>query len=273
VALAGALTPGGRTPSEHDYDLQRARSTERAYRDNQLAAQRRRTVELLKPRYGDCVIDIGCGPGYLAREIAALVGADGHVLGIDRSDAMLGLARERCRDTAHVQFTAADAAALPVAEGSADIASCTQVLLYLKKPERVLAEAHRVLRSGGNVLILETDWQSAVLTSNDQAFTARMFDAWDHAVPSPRLPLRLAPLLRDCGFADVRVEVFPLVYSTYVEDDFCCATLAQCVESATTLGLAGRDECETWLNDIDRWRRQDKFLFGVNRFMFHATRP
>ena len=73
------------------------------------------------------VIDIGTGPGLLAAEIAAAVGPDGLVCGIDISDSMLTLARARTTrpESAPMEFRQAGADRVPYAQASFDVAVAT----------------------------------------------------------------------------------------------------------------------------------------------------
>jgi ubiquinone/menaquinone biosynthesis C-methylase UbiE len=70
-------------------------------------------------------IDVGSGPGLLAYDMAAVVGPEGRVCGIDLSEAML--ARKRCASQPWAEFKTADATRLPFATGSFDAAVSTQV--------------------------------------------------------------------------------------------------------------------------------------------------
>lgn len=103
------------------------------------------------------VFEIGSGPGELALEIARrLPGAE--VVGIDLAEAMIERAADRARSerlTARVRFVLADAAALPLADGSFDVAVSTLSLHHWAEPTAVFGEIGRVLRPGGTALIYD----------------------------------------------------------------------------------------------------------------------
>lgn len=258
--------------SATDHDERAARETERAYLDPQIARQRERVVDLLAPGPGQTVLDVGCGPGLLARLLAEAVGDDGAVIGVDTSRPMLNLARQRCAGLRQVAVIEADAAHLPLGAGGMDAAACTQVLLYLQEPRAVLAALNRTLRPGGRAVIVETDWQSAVLAHADQRLTQAMFDAWDRSVPSPRLPLALLPLLDAAGFGVASVDALPLVYTHYDEASFPGNMVAQCLRSAARVGVADAPARNRWLADIEDRAAQGTFFFCVNRFIYLAER-
>jgi len=185
---------------------------------------------------------------------------------------MLGLARARCAGIPQIALAAADAVRLPVANGVADAVTATQVLLYVERPETAIAEMRRVLRPGGRAVIVETDWQTAVVTAEDAALTQRMFDGWDRAVPSPRLPQRLMPMLRDAGFDSVRVRAVPVLSTRYDAAGYAATMIAQCAAAAVSAGRASEQEARDWRAGIEHRAEAGDFLFCVNRFLFTGER-
>lgn len=101
------------------------------------------------------VLDVGTGPGALAVEIARHADAR-VVVGVDIAPEMLATAGRRATE-AHVaervEFVVADAAALPMAEGSVDLVVSSLSLHHWADPAGVLRELHRVVRPGGSVIL------------------------------------------------------------------------------------------------------------------------
>jgi ubiquinone/menaquinone biosynthesis C-methylase UbiE len=67
------------------YDGAPARRIARLSETPEMHAQRSRVIELLAPRAGWRVLDVGCGPGHLAEQLATAVGPRGQVCGVDTS--------------------------------------------------------------------------------------------------------------------------------------------------------------------------------------------
>lgn len=106
---------------------------------------------------GDAALDVCCGTGDLALELAKLVTPGGHVVGCDFSEPMLDLAREKvaARDADGVRFEWADALELPYDGERFDAVTVGFGLRNLADLDRGLREMARVLKPGGRAVILE----------------------------------------------------------------------------------------------------------------------
>jgi SAM-dependent methyltransferase len=141
------------------------------------------------------VADIGCGEGYLTLETARWARS---VIGIDRSASVLERARELAerRQVTNVQWKKGDLARLPLGEASVDVAMLSQTLHHAPEPQRAVAEAVRILRPSGRLLVLE-------LREHDQNWVRTRFGdrhlGFSHA--------QLETMLRDAGLVDVRTQV------------------------------------------------------------------
>lgn len=103
-------------------------------------------LELVPPP-GRLTLDIACGEGRLSRELARL----GHrVIGIDSAPSLLAAARAADPEA---ELLLADAAAIPLQDGAADLAVASMALMTVDDVPAVVAEAARVLAPGGRFLI------------------------------------------------------------------------------------------------------------------------
>jgi ubiquinone/menaquinone biosynthesis C-methylase UbiE len=130
------------------------------------------------------VLDIGCGPGAAVRAAATSVR---RAVGVDRSEAMIRIARRRSRRYDNVEFFVAGAEALPFPDTSFDRVWTVHSFHHWEDRRRGLDESLRVLRPGGSLMIVESD------TSGPHGLDgARAAD--------------LADELRSVGFAESRVS-------------------------------------------------------------------
>jgi len=239
-----------------EFDDEGSARIEATYRTPDVVAQRRATRELLGLQPGEHVLDIGVGPGFLAAEMAEEVGPGGRVCGIDGSESMLALARRR---GAGVELALADVLELPFADASFDAAVATQVYEYVPDMPAALAEARRVLRPGGRLLILDTDWDSIVWHSGDAERMQRVLLRWNDHLADPYLPRRLPRLLRDAGFELRTTSVIPILNRGADPDAFSRGVIPLITDFVGDLD---------WAADLDALG--DDYFFSLNRYVFVA---
>jgi ubiquinone/menaquinone biosynthesis C-methylase UbiE len=188
------------------FDDETSRRLDVLYSGADAQRRRREVLRMLAPVPGERILDVGCGPGFLTAELAVAVRPGGQVHAIDPSESMLALAKARCAADPHVTLAPGDAARLELPDDDLDAAASVQVHEYVRDIEGGLRELFRVLRPGGRLLLVATDWDSIVWGSADPGRMARILDAFEEHLSHAHLPIRLAPLLRDAGFRDPRCE-------------------------------------------------------------------
>lgn len=114
-------------------------------------------LRALRPLPGDTVLDLACGTGLNFPYILARIGPGGRIVGVDCTRAMLEqarrkLVRHRWRGVALVE---GDAASLPLASESCDAVLCSYGMVIMPDHRRAIAEAVRVLKAGGRLVMLE----------------------------------------------------------------------------------------------------------------------
>jgi demethylmenaquinone methyltransferase / 2-methoxy-6-polyprenyl-1,4-benzoquinol methylase len=117
---------------------------------------RARAADLAQLRPGQGALDVCCGTGDLALELKRRVGRPGNVVGLDFSEPMLELAREKSRRLGiEVSYRPGNALSLPFEDGSFDAATVGFGIRNVVDLRGGLAEMARVVRPGGRVVILE----------------------------------------------------------------------------------------------------------------------
>ncbi|MEV0610399.1 methyltransferase domain-containing protein [Polymorphospora rubra] len=108
---------------------------------------------------GSSVLDVGCGPGTITADLAALV-APGRVTAVEITDTALDLARSEAaaRGQANIDFAVADVHDLHFPDGTFDVVHAHQVIQHVADPVRALAEMRRVTRPGGVVAARDADY-------------------------------------------------------------------------------------------------------------------
>lgn len=162
-----------------------------------------------------CVVDLGCGPGGSTIELARLR-PDARVIGLDVARRMVLAASERARTAGIVPgrlaFMLGDAARLPFRSDSIDILTGHSFLYQVADRAATLAEARRILRPGGRIILMEPSERPTTLRR-----VLRLGRDPRHLIavalwrPFSRIHGRftrqsLAATLGAAGFADCRIE-------------------------------------------------------------------
>lgn len=171
---------------------------------------RQALITALGPLERQQVLDVGCGAGDDTREVAALVGPNGRVVGIDISEAMLAEARRR---GGPVEFTHGDMHALSFADESFDRVRAKLVRMHSPDIDTADDELVRVLRPGGKLAAFDFDFETLALDHPDKATTRAITHYWadHHRQPWCGRQTRRRFLAR--GMADVTVTPRPITVS------------------------------------------------------------
>ena len=130
-----------------------------------------RLIELAELKVGDCVLDVACGTGVLARAARVRVGPAGTVYGLDVNPGMLAVA---ARAEPSVHWLHGRAESLPLLDHSIDRVFCQFGLMFFTDREEALGEMARVARAGGSVCVAtwaglgETPGYAAMIDLLDQ---------------------------------------------------------------------------------------------------------
>jgi demethylmenaquinone methyltransferase/2-methoxy-6-polyprenyl-1,4-benzoquinol methylase len=178
---------------------------------------RRRLVAATELRAGMAALDVACGTGAVARDLARAVGPTGRVLGVDISAGMIGRATAREGNPAWLAYQAADAMSLPVDDASFDAATIAFGMRNLPDYARGFGEMARAVRSGGVVACLEIAQPRSLAGRAGRLWFERAVpvigrfagggDAYRYLVASVRAyppPEAIAGFMRSAGLVDVR---------------------------------------------------------------------
>ena len=144
---------------------------------------------------GWVVGDLGCGGGQVSELLAPCVA---RVIAVDDSAAMLQAARRRLRGLDTVELRRGRLEELPIDDGVLDAATCVLVLHHVPDPGRALAEAARVLRPGGRLLVVD------MLPHDREHYRQQMGHVWLGFAES-----QIAAYLAGAGFEQPRIRPLP----------------------------------------------------------------
>jgi SAM-dependent methyltransferase len=254
------------------FDAAGATRMERMYASPPIVEQRVRTRALLALKAGERGLEIGCGVGFLACEMAREVGSNGRIACLDNSPDMIAAAQKRAGREGvaeRLQFVVGDATKLDFPSGSFDFVVAVQVYLYVAEIERALAEAARVLRPNGRLVIVDTDWDSCVWLTSDRERHRRITEARLREFGQPHLPPALPRLLQRAGLDLVKIEAYPVLNLHYDEDSFSAGLMDSTPKIVTQFGISAA-EANAWLEDLKSRTADGEYFFSLNRYLFLA---
>jgi len=185
----------------HDAELARLGLQHRVWRPRALDAWRRAGFTV-----GQTIVDVGCGPGYAALDLAEIVGATGQVVAVDRSKRFLdalsvnstarGLTQVRCHELDLGE------SGLPVV--GADGAWARWVFAFVRNPRQLLTRVAAALRPGASLVIHEyfdyATWRLAPRCAELEEFVQAVMKSWRADGGEPDIALDLLGWLPECGF-------------------------------------------------------------------------
>jgi SAM-dependent methyltransferase len=151
------VTDPGEAPRQTVYTHGHHESVLRSHRWRTAANSAAYLLPRLAP--GMSVLDVGCGPGTITADLAAVV-SPGRVTAVEVTEQALDLARAeaQARGVTTIDFVVADVHDLDLADGSFDVVHAHQVLQHVADPVRALQEMRRVCVPGGTVAARESDF-------------------------------------------------------------------------------------------------------------------
>ena len=160
-------------------------------------------VAMAELREGEVVLDLGSGGGIDVLLSARRVGPTGKAYGLDMTDEMLDLARENQRKAGvtNVEFLRGEMEDMPLPNGSVDVIISNCVVNLSPDKDKVLAEAHRVLKPGGRVAIADI-----VARGQAPPELRRDLEVWAGCLAGALEEGEYRTKLESAGFADIEIE-------------------------------------------------------------------
>lgn len=161
-------------------------------------------LELINPKEGDTVLDLGSGGGVDVFRASRLVGTTGKVIGVDATPEMIWTARDTARKHGYtnVEFRLGEIEHLPVESNSVDYVISNCVINLAPDKRLVLQEAYRVLKPGGRLAISDVAVEDGVEIERDP-------DNWCACEGGAITVSRYKQLLTSSGFQDIETKPTP----------------------------------------------------------------
>jgi arsenite methyltransferase len=252
------------------YNAEMAAKQERMARTKDMVRQRAKLMQAVSPRAGEHILELGSGNGIFTAELLEAVGSTGKVVGLDSSIAIIETARHICPEG---EFLHGDAQDLPFEDATFDVVVAAQLFCFLDDVDQAIAEAFRVLKPRGRLIILDTDWQTLIWRSGNPALMERVMKAYTAVYSNAHLPRTLPEQMAKAGFSDVDVDGFVVLNLNFAEDTYARQSAEFAVSIMSESQEFSSAEQMSWLADQERLNQESGFFFSLNRYLISASKP
>jgi SAM-dependent methyltransferase len=199
-------------------------------------------------------LEVGCGGGDLAFDIARMVGPSGRVVGTDIDEKKLELASEeaRAQQLNNLEFRISDITASEPESGF-DLVHARFLLTHLSNPAQALRRMHGALRSGGVLVLEDIDFrgyfchpESASFSRYVALYTETVRQTGGDANIGPRLP----GLLVESGFEDVHLNIVQPAGTDGDVKLMAPLTMENIADAVVAKGLASRAEVDQLVAEL-----------------------
>jgi ubiquinone/menaquinone biosynthesis C-methylase UbiE len=221
---------------------------------------------------GKTVLEVGCGTGDDARELAGLVGPTGKVVATDVSATMIDEARRRSAGSdLPIDFRIADLADLDFPDGTFDGAWAKLVLMHTVDIETALDELVRLLRPGGRIAVYDIDFDTTIVDHPDRATTREVLRCYADGPRNNWSGRQLYRRMKKRNLADITVSPTTVVMAF----DFFHTLVAGRLKSAQESGqLALTDaQLSNWWQPLSAAHDEGQFFSAFTGFAVGATKP
>ncbi len=218
---------------------------------------------------GDRVLDVGCGGGHVALDMAEIVGSEGHVLGIDFDPHVLELAREDARKAGArtVEFETADAHSFD--GGPFSFIHARFLLSHVSEPEQVFGRLKAMLAPGGRIAVEDIDMSGAYCFPADAAqdrYQALYTEAVRRGGGDANLGRRLPAVALAAGL-QARWRVYQPVHAAGREKRLTAVTMDMIRGSLLRYRLADASEIDAITERLDAFAENRSTLVALPRMV------
>lgn len=222
---------------------------------------------------GESLMDLGCGTGLDVVGLAEnFRDKDIQVIGVDHDPDMIKKALERETDSGNLQFILSEVSKLPFQAGSIGGVRAERLTQHIEELDALFAEINRILKPGGALMVVETDWKSLVFYNGDGHTEGRINDYLTYTkVKNGMVARKLFHYFRSWNFTGVSLKIHPFILNSY--SDACkYLWIDRILDEMISQNLLSKEESEKFVNDQYEAEELGGFRCSINMILISGIR-
>ncbi len=214
-------------------------------------------------------LDVGCGGGDIAFDLARIVSPGGRIVGLDIDEVKLQLARResRARHFSNIEFRMSDVAVDEVKE-QFDFVYARFVLTHLRDPAKALARMYAATRSGGVLAVEDIDFRGSFCHPKCVPFH-RYLELYTQTVQrrggDPNIGPRLPELLKEAGLQGIQMSVVQPAGTHGEVKLITPITMENIADAVLAESLASRREIDSIVTGLYSFAQDSSTVLSVPR--------
>jgi ubiquinone/menaquinone biosynthesis C-methylase UbiE len=232
-----------------------------------------RTLEMADIQDGHMVLDVGCGTGVDAIQMATLVGQSGHVFGIDLSQEMILSAQKNAAAVdLPITFRCSSIYQLEFENSFFDRCRADKTFQHLSDPRAALKEMIRVTKPGGKIIIADPDHDSLIIDTPFTDVNQRFTRFRSAHMPQGGIAHQMYGICKELGLVNVYVDALTHVYTDYEEKKVTSPYLEE-IWVAEQHGVVSHEEAEKWAAYVLEAIESERFMCMQTYVITMAMKP
>lgn len=224
---------------------------------------------------GSKVLDVGCGIGIDTINMSKIVGHDGYIIGLDYDKAMIANANLHAFDagvSTYVRHMCYDVNTMPFNNDQFDACRSERLFEHLDNSEQVFTELVRVAKYGGNIVIIDTDWSTLTINTDEIAIERKLIRYIAESYANNGFSGRkLYGMFNRERLADIDLQIFPIATTCY-ETASIGIQLQRIEQEAVKVGVLTQAELELWTESNKILMDEGRFFSSINMIMVSGTK-
>lgn len=221
------------------------------------------------------ILDLGCGTGFAAREIAKRPKFTGRIIGVDISPVLINQASKLADEeglSSQIEFRVGDSRSLGDSDNSFDAVIAHTLISHLPDPQVLIDEMIRLVKPGGLVAIFDGDYASLTFSHPDPQKGKAIDELIVSSIVTQARILRQLPLLLRSAGLDI-IKAFSYVVSDVSKAEFWASSVESMRKLLPAANAMTAQEAETWANDRNQESNEGTFFASCNYYSYVARKP